>query len=315
MRVLSINSSRECLGLKMKIESEGHKVSNDAPNPDCVIVCDKKYKGSTPAFNGGDWAYSINTSSEYATTVLHTLGVKNESVDTGVAITLETWFNGKSVQGVHYSITDYPLMEGDRGPRTSCMGTVMWTGGVEDNLFKHTMSNLLGALERVDYRGVINLSLLINEHKVRILEISAGLDDNTIPVLAEIYNGKINDLLYGIACGINKEMRYKSSLGMGVVMSVHPFPCIDCHHGCQPTDIKGLNKHNLKHFWMDNACGRLGMITARGDAMHSFTALRDAKRRIQRTINNLTIHEVMYRTDIGHKVEHDKQQLKTWGWL
>lgn len=319
VRVFKLLGNGESLGLRMKLESEGHRVDSNAPNPDCVVVDGSKYSGNTPAFNGGDWACSINSSSEYATTVLRTLGIISDAVDKGIAISVDVWFNGRDVQGINYSIVDYNLMEGGKGPITSGMGTVMWIGHVADNLFKRTVGKLLVALEKVDYKGNITMGMLVHEDKVQILNISAGINYNTMPILAELYSGKINDLIYGIASGVNKEMRYKSNLGMGVVLGVHPFPCTDCHHGREPLDIVGLNKHNLKHFWMDDPKahkhGRLGMITARGDSVQGFSALRDAKRRVARTISNLTIPEVMYRLDIGNKVEHERSQLRKWQWL
>ena len=144
MRVFHFkNGDKVNLGLKMKIESEGHRVDNNAPNPDCIIAENIEVKQDTPTFGGGSWACSINRSSEYATTVLKTLGVKNDEVKNGIVINIESWFNGSTIQGVNYSMTDYTLMEGNKGPYTSGMGSVVWTGLERSKLFKSTIGKLL----------------------------------------------------------------------------------------------------------------------------------------------------------------------------
>ena len=313
MRVYHFNTNGDAInvGLRMRIENEGHRVDNTAPNPDCIIAENKEIKSDTPTFGSGSWACSINRSSDYASTVLKTLGIKNEVVDDGIPITIEAWFNGKTLQGVNYSMTDYELMEGSKGPVTSGMGSVVWEGNESNRLFQATLGKLLGALEKVGYKGVIHMSVLAGNRQLRVQSVHAGINWNTFPVLAELYHGRINDLLYGIASGVDKPMKYKSTIGVGVVLKMYmPRP---------PVKIEGLNKHNLKHFWMDDpealTTGRLGVVTARGDEVHGFSALRDAKRRVMRTIYNLTIPEVMFRQDIGNKIEKKRAQLKTWEWI
>ena len=61
--------------------------------------------------------------------------------------------------------------------------------------------------------------------------------------------------------------------------------------------------------------GDVGAVTARGDKIDSYSPLRDAKRRALRTISNLIIPDLMYRRDIGDRVQHEQEQLRKWGWL
>ena len=315
MRVFKVLSSRG-IGLKTRIEGEGHRVDGEAPNPDCVIVDKGKYEGGAVTFGGGAWAERINEDSGYASTVLKALGIKNGEVKGGVEVTVEAWFNGREVQGVVYSITDYALMEGGKGPWTTGMGSVVWVGSIVDRLYEGTVGKLVQALEKVGYKGTINLGLMVNEKKVQVVSITAGIDWNVLPIVAEMYNGRINDLFYSIASGVNSKMRFKSSLGMGLVLGARPFPYGIGHDSGEK--ISGFNKHNLKHFWMDDikaeGSGRLGMVTARGDEIDGWSQLRDAKRRIMRTLRHLIMPEVMYRRDIGDKVESERAKLKKWAW-
>jgi len=65
-----------------------------------------------------------------------------------------------------------------------------------------------------------------------------------------------------------------------------------------------------RHVWLSNVNGVLGSVTARG------ATVRECKRRVYRTINNVVIHrDVQYRGDIGDDVEGDKSKLEEWGWL
>jgi phosphoribosylamine-glycine ligase len=60
----------------------------------------------------------------------------------------------------------------------------------------------------------------------------------------------------------------------------------------------------------DSKLGVLGVATAKG------TDVREARRRVYRTVQNaVTSRVVQYRDDIGVIQEKDLQTLKEWGWL
>ena len=209
-------------------------------------------------------------------------------------------------------------MEGDKGPKAA-MGTVMWLGSSTSKLFQQSLGKLIPLLIKIGYVGPLSLETNVTESVLCGKRFISRFNYGAIFILLEMLKGRINDLLYSTAIGLCKPLGFKSKLGMGVRLMVMP--------DAPKSTIQGLNKHNLKHFWsydvykdgneycINNNGGNIGTVTARGDEVHGFSSLRDAKRRAMRTVNNIVIEDVMYRTDIGNRVERKKTQLRTWGWI
>lgn len=246
----------------------------------------------------------------------------------GIEISMELWFNGKDVVNVNYTMEEKTLMEGGKGPKAGCMGSVVWMGSQKDKLFREGIGRLVPLLRKVKYRGPIDLNTIVDEKQLWGLEFTARFGYDAIFILLEMYKGKINDLLYGIASGVQREMKFKSNLGLGMSMGIPPFPLV----GVEPdlykdVPIQGFNAHNLKHIWIYDVYkkkekylasgngGNIGTVTARGDDIAGWSPIRDAKRRVLRTINRLVIPDLMYRRDIGDRVEGERTTLRKWGWI
>lgn len=264
---------------------------------------------------------------EYYSADIHEEFELQEKVD-GVEVSTECWFNGKEVIGVNHTMEEKALMEGGKGPKAGCMGSVVWIGSTSSRLFKESLGRLVPLMRKVKYVGPLDINAIVDEKNFYGLEFTARFGYDALFVLMEMYKGRINDLLYGCATGVLKHMSFKSQLGIGIDLAVPPYPFPDCDPEIyKDVLIQGLNKQNLKHFWSYDVykkdgrylCsgngGDLGTVTARGDEVAGFSPLRDAKRRAMRTIGNLIIPDVMYRTDIGNRVEGDKAKLDKWGWL
>ena len=262
----------------------------------------------------------------YSTSIKEEFELQEKKV--GVEISTEAWFNGKEVIHINHTMEEKALMEGGKGPKAGCMGSVVWIGDTNSKLFKESLGRLLPLLRKVKYIGPIDINAIVDEHSFWGLEWTARFGYDAIFVLLEMYKGKVGDLMLGVATGTQKKMEFKSKIGIGVDIGVPPFPIAsDEPDMYKDILIQGLNKYNLKHFWSydvykkDNRYlvsgngGDIGTLTARGDEVGNFSPLRDAKRRVMRTIGNLVIPDVMYRSDIGDRVDGDRAKLKDWGWL
>ena len=308
------------------------------PTPDCVIfdeqvygfgiVADEIRKTGIPVFGTSIWEERVSLEEKFNNKVIKTLGIGGEEVnDVSVQISTEAWFNGVETLAVVHAMEERKLMEGGKGPGTSGMGSVVWIGRSDSRLYDLTIGKLIPLLKKINYRGVVGVDAVVGEKGVSVPRILAGLRFGSIFPLLEMYRGKVNDLIYGMAAGVLREMKFKASLGVGVTLAVLPFPILTGPNLYSFVPITGLNQQNLKHFWGVDVCkkgdsylvsgngGEIGHVTARGDEIEGFSQLRDAKRRVMRTINNLSIPDVMYRLDIGNRVEGDRSKLKTWGMI
>ena len=246
----------------------------------------------------------------------------------GIEVSSELWFNGKEVINSNFTMEEKALMEGDKGPKTGCMGSVVWNGDTNCRLFKEGVGRLIPLLRKIKYIGCIDLNAIVDKDNVWGLEFTARFGYDAIYIFMEMLKGKINDLLYSVATGVARKIEFRSNIGIGVLLAVPPYPDNDGNLKLyKDILIQGLNPQILKHFWGDDIYkqgkdyllsgngGRIATITARGDEVSGYSAIRDAKRRVYRTIDNIIIPDVMYRRDIGDRVQGDKEKLKQWGWI
>ena len=244
-----------------------------------------------------------------------------ERVD-GIEVSTELWFNGKETLNVNHTFEEKALMEGDIGPKTGSMGSVVCIGSTSSRLYKEGVGKLLPALRRINYRGPVDLNTIITKDKVYGLEFTARFGYDAIFAFRELYRGRVNDLLYSFATGVARFVNTKPGWGIGVVLCLEPYPIADeIDDYSRDILLQGFGPHNLRHIWFYDvyrkgdryACagngGNLMSITAMGDTV------REARRRAYRTISNLVVPDVMYRRDIGSRVVGDYGQLKEWGWI
>ena len=245
----------------------------------------------------------------------------------GIEVSTELWFNGNDIINVNHTMEEKKFMEGNLGPNSGCMGSVVWLGDDRSKLFTEGIGRVIPALRKVDYRGPIDLNTIVTKDKLYGLEWTARFGYDAIFVLLEMFKGKVNELLYGIGSGVKISMNFKSSWGIGIDLSVPPYPLDVEPDLYKDILIQGVNRHNLKHIWFYDVKkegnryltsgngGNICTITARGDKIANYHPLRDAKRRAMRTVNNLVIPDVQYRRDIGNRVYEDHKTLVKWGWL
>ena len=304
------------------------------PKPDCVVideaviglgvVADVLRERAIPVFGGGRWADQLMDNKAFQNKMFKVLGIYHragmELIDT---MNTNILFTGESVISITHSVRELELMDGRRGPK-AMMGITTWTGNESSRLYKEGIGKILPLLRKVGFIGFISLRTQIEDDMLEGIEINTTLDNSISPFL-EMYKGKVNDLLYGIAANAIRKVYFKSNIAIGVVLAIPPYPYNISYNG--NVVINGLDKNNLKHFWgydvhrekdsyLSSSCGgQIGMVTARGDEVLNYSPLRDARRRVMRTINNIHVEDQMYRLDIGGRVEGDRDKLKRGGWL
>ena len=262
---------------------------------------------------------------EYYSTIKEEFELQ-EKVD-GIEVSSELWFNGESVVNVNHTMEEKPLLEGGREPKAGCMGSVVWIGSENTRLYKEGVGKLVPALRRISYRGPIDLNTIVTKDRLYGLEFTARFGYDALFVLLEMYKGKISDLLYSVASGVARKMEFRGEFGLGIDLCVPPYPLHSDPDMYKDVLIQGVSEENKRHLWLYDVykvgdrflcagCGGdVGAVTARGDKVGNFNPIRDAHRRVTRTISNLVIPDLMWRRDIGDRVQRELEQLKAWGWL
>lgn len=247
--------------------------------------------------------------------------IAQETIE-GIAISTEGWFNGKTwVKPFNHTIEQKRLMEGDKGCQTGCMGNVVWPTS-SNKLTKTVLEPLSELLIKVNYVGPIDVNCIVTEDSAYFLEFSSRFGYDAIQAWSELIKPNLFDYFYGIASQQKESFTYHDERAMGVRISMHPYPARDNVKSLKGLQVIDPPKEALKHVWYTDVMekdgvkclagvdGVVGVVTSRG------IDVRECKRRVQRTIRNITLtDELQYRNDIGDNVERDIQTLVEQGWL
>jgi len=245
-----------------------------------------------------------------------------QKIVTGVEVSTEGWFNGRDwISPFNHTFEEKRFLEGDKGSNTGCMGNIVVTT-TGDKLTAATVVKFAPFLKRIGYRGPIDINTIIDDDRIYALEITFRLGYDAIEALMEGLKESVTDLFFETAIGVKKEMAITDDYMIAVRLSVPPWPHGEPDNESVGMPIIGINEFNLKHLYLTDAYRdeRENYLYAGGDgAILKVTArgrdIQEARNRVYRTIDNLTIQDVQYRSDIGLRAIKDIKQLKDWGWL
>lgn len=117
------------------------------------------------------------------------------------------------------------------------------------------------------------------------------------------------------------DTRLKEGVGISVHITIPPFPYEDTH---KPILVK-VNSKADRHVWLVDVTnshttglnGDLGWVSARGSKEGEYGEVREARRRVRRTIDNLrnTTESLQFRTDVGKIGTKTFSKLESERWL
>lgn len=254
-----------------------------------------------------------------------------EGIEVGVA----RYFNGNDWVGpVEINHEFKHLLEGDSGPLTPEMGTVMWLSDDEDlPLFEATLKKLTPHLRKIDFRGDIDINCIISGKHIYPLEATSRFGTPATELQCELYTSLWGSFLAAIADGKPFDLQYKRDFGIVVTLTVPPFP-----HAPTPSqqlsvrleDTKisfnrRLNVSDRSHYHFEEVALKnerghtLYWAGKHGQVLHVTASKRtipQAKKSVYALLDNIKLHGMYYRKDIGDRVhKHELAKLRAWGWV
>jgi len=226
------------------------------------------------------------------------------SGNNGVNVRIDGWFNGTCFINHLYSVDD-----------------IITSGLAQDKLYKEGLIRLSAALAKAGYVGPASITAVVTKDSVWYKDLRARFSANTMLMFKEGLKGKLSNVFIALSQGQKRMFMFKPGYFTLVQISVHPNTLFD---GSQYHDIIAPNipEETVKHLWLfgfvkkqENMYsyrghgGRIAVATARGDT------IREARRRVYRTVFNLQIPNILFLKDVGKSALVGYSNIKQWGWV
>lgn len=240
----------------------------------------------------------------------------------GVEIAVGAFFNGEDfIYPINVNCEHKKLFPGDIGPYTGEMGTLMFWSE-PNKIFRATLERMRDKLRESRFCGYVDVNCIANSKGIYPLEFTTRFGYPTIGVQMEGVTSPWGEFFYAIARRESFDLKTKRGFQIGVVIAVPPYPFDDdatfsaykdtailfkkkMFDGIYIVDVKLVNDD-----WL--IAGQIGYILV---VTGSNSTVEGARKHAYRRVENITVPNMYYRTDIGLKWLHDSDRLQTWGVL
>lgn len=241
----------------------------------------------------------------------------------GIEMAIGGWFNGtKFCKQALPNFEFKKLMNGDIGPNTGEMGTVM-AYRTHSKLFTETLAKAEAFLKTTGYRGFIDIACIVNGDEAYGIEWTCRFGYPTIQIQDELHEvGSWGEFLYNLATGNTESVPADTSKwGVGVAYCALPWPRSDETSRFQDVPIffpEDMHHIHTRDVWYDldnleyKQAGLMGYICV---CTGSDVTIEKAKKKAYSVLNKVYVPGGFYRTDIGDRVTHNMPTLKRWGWV
>jgi hypothetical protein len=194
------------------------------------------------------------------------------------------------------SVIDSSLFPGKLGPDVGCMGAMLrvikkWPDFVE---------KIGSGLRKLGVRDLVSIPF---NSDMEVLSVGCGFVYDIIEAIAEGIREPMSDFLFRLANGIPESFDMTTDCVVTVRLTIPPFPYPLSAE--DKLEIIGLDEHNLKHVFLSDVCfldDKYFACTTTGNTLKAAARgrdLREAQRRVYRTLGNISIPAKQYRNDVG----------------
>lgn len=243
-------------------------------------------------------------------------GVQVEAVEVeerkfGVEVGLSIWFNGQDVVGpVNVNFEHKRSYEKEVGYLTGEMGTLMrYIEDPDNRLYTDTLKKMIPALRAANYRGQLDLNMVVDAEGAWPLEFTPRLGYPAVFIEDELHVTPWGSLFHGIATGQKTDLQVRYDWAVGVVMCGFGFPFEDqAVKISKGLPIKGISEHTLDHIHPMQVClGKKGFEIGHGEALIAVatgrgSSIYDAKSSAYGHLSALQVPNAFYRHDISDKI-------------
>jgi len=316
---IAIYSTGAARGLIYHLNQEGHSVGTIIASslPDMSIMeptaepsyIDSLRSRGVKVLGVDSWTRLLELDPSYKHAFIRALGYQAVTPETaGEHVTVSCFFNGNKFISKMLIFPYKKMMSCDVGGTLDCSGYLAYFSVESSKLVSEILTPLEKFLRKASHRGHFSVDCIITKDDVFIEDVSASMSKAYITALFENTRMSKTDVLLRIFDVNSQPISFIDPWACGILVSIAPYPYLIPK---QPEKITGFNPFNLKHLWLidviqdgDNwMCGAntgcLGYVTSRG------TTIQEVSRRAYRTLSNIHVESIQYRSDIGKDV-YDK---------
>jgi len=234
---------------------------------------------------------------------------------------ISCWFNGVDfVFPAVVSVNENRFVEGDRGAEVNSMGCTLRVCSPKKAAFIETLYKFKDLLRKVSYCGFFTLECSFKNDSIKVVKIEPYFKYDLMYAFLEGTQGELGRTLHDIAIGGKKEFKFPEMFAIAVRISIPPYPY--SHVKSKKVELKGICPENEKHIWLQNTIrSKYGLVVSNGSygVIATVTArgcsVRECRKRVYRTLENLSIEEMQYRKDVGINAEATFENMKKGKWL
>jgi phosphoribosylamine-glycine ligase len=222
----------------------------------------------------------------------------------GVELSVEGWFNGEEwiFGSFNSTLEEKRFMNDGVGPHTGCSGNVCWFyKHARPAIVKKTLLKLTRFLKQKSYRGPLD----INTKGGKGLEFTARLGYDAWQTQMGLLQMEVGRLLSDVARGTIRKMRVGYDFGIGVRLSVPPYPLEGAYQELEktrgkPVTIPASVRADFHPFDLSVGSEGLGLAGTDGwlGVMTHTSSTLSGLARVYDKIKKVEVDELQYRTDI-----------------
>ena len=293
--------------------------------PDLVVfdgegmgkVADYIKELNLPVFGSSYWSDTVQSNMKYGREMMKRVGIKKWEGEEGVKVECGFWWNGIQLSSPYIVWNENRFMTGSLGPLISSSSNIISCSHLHSALTVEGVGKIVPLLKKSKFRGLLSMNCVVNKSNLYAISFTTSL--LFLPSLLELYKGSVTDLILSVASGGKAEGEFTTDYALSLLLSIPPYPSPIQEYN--RVKIGGINSSNIKHLYLldveksgdeyesASSSGKLMWVSARG------RDVGEAKKRVMKTISNLDIEDIQYRTDSTTRFSSEEDKLQKYGYL
>lgn len=223
----------------------------------------------------------------------------------GAEVSSEFWSDGQHIlKPYNHTVEAKKYANDNLGPAVGCSGNIIWFAEERDRIISKGLELAEEWALSQGFIGQLDLNAIVNEQGVYGLEWTPRFGYDSLPTMLPMIDGDMGELFSDCARGQGTTMPYHQPFGVGVRVSIPPYPA---EPDADPEELepsRGVpvwieEPENCYLYEVENEDGQLVHAGGTGLILTAVAAGNSPRfRDVYRTIRGVKVPNAHYRTDL-----------------